>query len=181
MAPPTASPRIGIIGAGRLATAVVRGWAEPVLVSSRTERSARVLAQQVDGEAMDGNLELASRASVIVLAVEPQAFSEVATEIADAVAGKPVISLLARTPLATLQRDLPRATVARAMPNVAAEVRRSTTCISEEGEAGPEAHAAARELFDGVGLTFPLPDAQMDVITRDHDFEGALVEAKPHG
>jgi pyrroline-5-carboxylate reductase len=165
MAPASDTAQLGVIGAGRLATAVVRGWDEPVLVSARTVQSAATLAQKVGGESLDSNRALAERARVIVLAVEPQAFGVVAAEIAGAVTGKPVISLLARTPLRTLQGALPAAIVARAMPNVAAEIRRSTTCISEEREAGPEAHAAARGLFDRVGTTFAIPDDQMDVVT----------------
>src|SRR4051794_3442164 len=64
-----ASPamKIGLIGAGNMATALARGWGEPVLVSDVDHARAEALAQELGGEAPGSNAYVADAAGAVVL------------------------------------------------------------------------------------------------------------------
>lgn len=156
---------IGFIGAGTLAAAVARGLGDPALFTSLSSTRARELASSVGGEAVVSNRELAQRSSLVILAHSPAALPEVAEDIRDVVRGGAVVSLLARTPLASLRDALPGALVSRAMPNIAAETRSAVTCVSTPDEADPQAVDAARAVFDRVGTVLELPDSVMNLAT----------------
>ena len=108
---------IGVIGAGNLASALVRGWGEPVLLTDSGSGRAEELAKEVDGTACELNSTLAKLADVVVLCHKPQQLGEVAAEIAPNT--EVVISTLARVTLDELQAAYPKAKVARVMPSSA--------------------------------------------------------------
>ena len=63
--------KLGLIGAGNMASALARGIGEPVLVHDVDEAKARALAEELGGEAIGSNAELAERADVLVLCHKP--------------------------------------------------------------------------------------------------------------
>jgi pyrroline-5-carboxylate reductase len=149
---------IGIIGAGNMAGALARGWGEPVLATDSGSGRARRLVEEVGGEALADNAELARRADTILLGHKPHQLAEVAAGIAEHVAGKTVISVLGGVTVAQLSAAYPSSTVIRTMPSTPVAIRRGVTCIAEGGE-------AAVELFERVGRVFVLPEAQLEVAT----------------
>src|SRR3954470_5613724 len=108
--------QVGFIGAGSMAGALARGWGDPVLCTDAGSGRAAALAAEVGGGGVATNAELGQRADLIVLAHKPAQFEDVAAEVAPA--GKPVVSLLAGTPLAALRRAYPGVAVFRVEPNV---------------------------------------------------------------
>ena len=90
--------QLGFIGAGNMASALARGWGEPVLCTDSGSGRAAALARELGGEALASNRELAERADVVVLAHKPAQLDAVAAEIAGV--AKAVVSILARTPQA---------------------------------------------------------------------------------
>ena len=84
--------KVGLIGAGNMAAALARGWGEPVLHGLRLGRAA-ALAEELGGEAVGSNYELAVNADVVVLAHKPAQLEAVAREAAPA--ARAVVSLLA--------------------------------------------------------------------------------------
>jgi pyrroline-5-carboxylate reductase len=147
---------LGIVGAGNMASALARGWGEPVLATDGGSGRAAALVEQLGGEALAGNAELFARADTILLAHKPYQLEKVASEV-DA-AGKTVVSVLGATTVAQLQAAYPDSTVVRAMPNTPVAIRRGVTCIAQGGE-------SAVERFERVGAVFVLPESQMDVAT----------------
>jgi pyrroline-5-carboxylate reductase len=147
---------IGIIGAGNMASALARGWGEPVLATDSGSGRAAALVAELGGEALTDNAELFRRADTILLAHKPYQLDAVAASVDGA--GKTVVSVLGGTTVEQLQRAYPQSTVVRAMPNTPVAVRRGVTCIAEGGE-------SAVELFERVGAVFVLPESQMDAAT----------------
>jgi pyrroline-5-carboxylate reductase len=142
-----------------MAAAMARGWAgevDSILFTDSGSGRAVELAEELGGEALGSNAELAERADLVVLAVKPAKLDQVAAELA---AAKVVVSLLGATPLEAVQAALPAAEVARVMPNVAVEVRRGVLCVA--GFARPE----VRALLEVLGHVVELPDAQFDAAT----------------
>lgn len=148
---------IGLIGSGNMAWALARGWEEPVLATDAGSGRARKLVEEVGGEALESNAELAERADVVVLCHKPYQLEQVAAEAGPH--AKRVISVLGGTTLEQLRGAYPKAeVVVRALPNTPAEVRKGVTCLAE-GD-GTE---LARELFGRVGDVVVLPERLMGV------------------
>ncbi|MGH2956090.1 MAG: pyrroline-5-carboxylate reductase [Solirubrobacterales bacterium] len=128
--------KVGFVGAGNMATGLARGWAaardEPgapdaMLFADADPGKARRLADEVGGEAVEGNGAVAEAADLVLLAVKPDVLEQVAGELAEA--GTPVVSILAGTPLATVQEAIPGVEVTRVMPNLGAQLRQGVSCV----------------------------------------------------
>jgi pyrroline-5-carboxylate reductase len=156
--------KLGLIGAGNMASALARGWGDPVLVHDAYPPRAEALVAELGGEVAESNGELAREADVVLLAHKPAGLERVAAELGGAAKG--VISILGGVPLATLRAAYGTTPVVRMIPSVPVEVRRGVTCHARDAEAGSsELEAEAIALFERVGLVVTLDEAQMDVAT----------------
>jgi pyrroline-5-carboxylate reductase len=63
--------QIGLIGCGNMARALARGWQRPVLCSDPIADRAQKLAEEVRGEALSDNAEVARRSELVVLCHKP--------------------------------------------------------------------------------------------------------------
>ena len=145
---------LGIIGAGNMASALARGWGEPVLATDAGSGRAARLVAELGGAVVQSNAELVRRADTIILGHHPHQLHDIARQV-DA-GGKQVFSVLGPTTVAQLRKAYPNSTIARVMPNTPVEVRKGVSCIAEGGE-------AAVALFERVGRVFVLPEAQMNL------------------
>ncbi len=149
--------QIGLIGSGNMASALARGWGEPVLCTDSGSGRAAALAAELGGEAVGSNAELAERADVVILAHKPHQLEEVAASVGRC--AKPVVSVLASTTLEQLAAAYPEARVSRVQPNTPVEVRRGVTVLAQAEDGTDEgAQAAIRELFERVGVVVELPE-----------------------
>jgi pyrroline-5-carboxylate reductase len=164
---------VGFVGTGNMAEALIRGLVQSKMVEAgqivashpREERRLE-LATRYGIEAVAANVEVARRADILVLTVKPQVLPRVLGEIeADAKAGALVISIAAGVPMAVVEARLPRVRVVRAMPNTPARVGAGATAIAAGGHATAEDLAAAKRIFDSVGITVTLEESQLDAVT----------------
>ena len=118
--------RLGLIGAGNMASALARGIGEPVLVHDVDAAKAQALAEALGGEAVGSNAELAERADVLVLCHKPKQLEEVAAEVGGR--ARVVVSILAATTTEQVAAAYPGASVYRFIPNMPTEVRRGVLC-----------------------------------------------------
>jgi pyrroline-5-carboxylate reductase len=146
--------RIGLIGAGNMASALARGIGEPVFVSDVDTARAEALAKELGGEAVASNAELAQRADAVVLCHKPKQLAEVAEQVGGH--AKVVVSILAATDTAALEAAYPGLPVYRFIPNIPAEVRQGVLCYVPGRLApdGPERQIL--ELFGRAGAIIPL-------------------------
>jgi pyrroline-5-carboxylate reductase len=147
---------LGLIGAGNMASALARGIGVPVLVSDVDAERARALANELGGEALDSNLQVARRADVTVLCHKPGQLEEVAEEIAGEV--QAVASILGATPTERIENAYPGVPVYRFIPNLPAEVRRGVLCYARGTRAAEGPEAEILELFERAGLVIPLEE-----------------------
>jgi pyrroline-5-carboxylate reductase len=148
--------KLGLIGAGNMASALARGIGEPVLVADIDQDRARALAEQTGGEATGSNAELADRADAIVLCHKPQQLDEVAAEVAGHT--DTVVSILAATPTDKLSAAYPGAAIYRFIPNMPVEVGRGVLCYvpGPGAREGPEQEILA--LMGRAGELIPLEE-----------------------
>jgi pyrroline-5-carboxylate reductase len=153
--------QIGLIGAGNMARALARGWGRPVLCADPVSERARSLAEELGGEALATNAEVARRADLVVLCHKPSQLEEVAQEIAPH--AKAIASILAVTPLAALGGAYPGIPVYRFMPSLPVEVRQGAV-VQAAGPSHDEAlDAAVGELFAELGTLVVLEERLLDV------------------
>ncbi len=65
-----------------MASALARGWGDPILCTDAIQRRAEDLAAELGGEALASNVELAQRAELVFLCHKPDQLEQVAAEIA---------------------------------------------------------------------------------------------------
>ena len=157
---------LGLIGAGNMARALARGWDEPVLCTDSGSGSAQALVEELGGERLASNRELAERVGLVILCHKPYQLEQVAAQIAEV--AQTVVSVLGATDTATLQRAYPRSQVFALMPNTCVEVRRGVTVYAQrETEPGPdtEAEREVLELFGRLGRVVTVPERLMAAAT----------------
>ena len=148
--------KLGLIGAGNMASALARGMGEPVVVYDIDEAKARALAEELGGKALGSNAEVAERADVLVLCHKPKQLEEVAEQVGGS--ASVVISILAATSTEKISAAYPGASIYRFIPNIPAEVRRAVLCyVPGPGAAdGPEDEIL--ELMGRTGTVIRLDD-----------------------
>jgi pyrroline-5-carboxylate reductase len=166
--------RIGIVGAGNLAGALVQGLIgtghvakADLLLSDADASKLEAVRARFDVRALASNSELTKLADVVVFAVKPQHLPHVLDECSPDIDGhKLVISVAAGVRIATIAARLPTgARIVRAMPNTAALAGQSATALSAGATATADDLAFARGLFDAVGKSVVLDEVHLDTVT----------------
>jgi len=152
--------RVGLIGAGNMASALARGWGDPVLCTDAIPERAQALVAELGGEAVGSNAELARAADVVFLCHKPEQLDAVAAEIDDG-EGEAIVSILGGVPLDALRSAYPGRRVVRLMPNVAVEVGRGVICMAAESDPP----AGVLELLERVASVERVPERLMEVAT----------------
>jgi pyrroline-5-carboxylate reductase len=164
--------RIGFVGAGNMAGGLARGWAaaageagapEAMAFADADHEKAQRLAEEVGGEAIEGNLGVSDAADLVILAVKPNTLDEVAPEIARA--GTPVLSILAGTTLERLHEALPGIDVIRVMPNLGAQLRQGVFCVAYGQSVGDAERRGVAELLGVLGDVIELDEGLIDAAT----------------
>ena len=166
--------KIGVVGAGKIGSAIARGviraglaTKEKVIASDVSDALRQSITQELGIKATADNSELCDFADIVILAVKPQVVDPVAKEIAKKVGkSKLVVSVAAGVPLARIEANLsPGARVVRVMPNI--------PCVVGAGAAGfaGGAHATAADLekvgaiLNSFGIGLPVEEKYLDAVT----------------
>ena len=159
--PPTLCEMVvGFIGAGNMAGALIRGLGGPLLVSDVDAERARALAEEVGGEALPTNADVAERADLLLLCHKPGQLGEVAEQVGGR--AKAIVSILGGTPLAAVELAYPGVPVYRVIPNIPAEVRQGVFGYTPGTRAAEGPEAEVRALFERLGTVVPLPESLID-------------------
>jgi pyrroline-5-carboxylate reductase len=154
--------RVGLIGAGNMASALARGWGDPVLCTDAVPGKAQALVDQLGGEVAASNAELARAADVVFLCHKPDGLESVAAQIAGNERETTIVSILAGVSLDALRAAYPGASkVIRLMPNVAVEIGRGVICLAAESDED----ARVTELLERVATVVTVPERLIEVAT----------------
>jgi pyrroline-5-carboxylate reductase len=165
---------IGFLGAGKMATALARGFVDAELVAGSKLfaadlfRAARVeFAKQTGATTFADNSSVAEQAEILILAVKPYQADEVLQGIAPKVTRDHlVISIAAGIPLERLEANLPPGSrVIRVMPNTPALVGASASGFARGGSATEEDGETARRLLEAVGVAYEVKEPLLDAVT----------------
>lgn len=166
--------KIGIIGAGKIGSAIARGviraglaTRDQVMASDVSEVLRQSIATELGIKVASENNQVCDFADIIILAVKPQILDSVAKEIANGLGQtKLLVSVAAGVPLSRIEAHLGRGTrVVRVMPNI--------PCVVGAGASGYAGgtHATAMDLenvgviLNSFGIGLPVEEKYLDAVT----------------
>lgn len=165
---------LGFIGAGNMASALIKGLLESgvydrehLLAADKDENALKKVSAGFGVKCYPSNLEVASACLIVVLAVKPQHIQEALEEMKEAITDRHLIlSIAAGIPLKMIRdiigKNIP---LIRVMPNTPALVQKGVSALAP-GDLATAAHMdAARRIFGAVGETVEVKETLMDAVT----------------
>ena len=162
---------LGIIGGGVMAEAILSRLLaqqvfvpDTVLISEPRKERRDFLTQKYQVQVTADNQTVISAAETLLLAVKPQTFKIVVSDIT-LNANSTIISILAGVTIDKLEQAYPKQPVIRAMPNTPATVGAGITAIALGKYAQEEHLKQAKLIFNAVGEVVEVAESAMDAVT----------------
>ena len=165
---------IGFLGAGKMATALARGFINAeivfpreIIASDPAEAARKHFATEIGAPVTASNAEVAAFGSVLILATKPDQVPAVLAEIRPGFTAQHLlISIAAGVTLAKLEQGLPAdARVIRVMPNTPALIGAGASAYAPGKHATPEDAELAGRLLSAVGMALPIKESLLDAVT----------------
>jgi pyrroline-5-carboxylate reductase len=186
--------RIGFLGAGKMATALARGWISAGLLtpggcraSDPVAAAREAFATETGGTAGASNSDVVEASDVLLLAVKPQNMAEVLADIGPVVGPRHlIVSIAAGVTLGRLAAALGNdRRLVRVMPNTPCLVGASASAYALGDAVTPDDIALVERLLNVVGIAFRLPEHLLDAVTglsgSGPAFVYAVIEALSDG
>jgi len=166
--------KIGFLGAGKMATALAKGFIRAEIAFPREITAAdpvnaacKQFARELGARVAASNPEVLRAATVLILATKPDQVADVLAEIAGAFTKRHLlISIAAGVTLAKLEAGLPPgARVIRVMPNTPALVGAGASAFALGKSATADDGELAKKLLSAVGLAFQVKETLLDAVT----------------
>ena len=166
--------KIGMIGAGQMATALAEGFvkaglveAENLLAADPVQTARECFAQATGGQTTSDNAQVVSRSDVIFLAVKPHQMGMVAAELKGQIGPeKLLVSIAAGIRLGKLADAFGAETrLVRVMPNTPCLVGRGACGFCLGANATAADGELVQRLLDAVGITFQVEEKLLDAVT----------------
>jgi len=166
--------KLGFIGAGNMATALVKGLitsglyhSDQLMASDNDEEQLRKISEQFGLKVCASNKDLVGECRNVLLAVKPQSIREVLERVKEEIKDvNLIISIAAGIPLkmiqSILESDIP---LIRVMPNTPALIQKGVSALATGQHAKTEHMDIARGIFDAVGKTVIVQEEMMDAVT----------------
>jgi len=165
---------IGFLGAGKMATALARGFINAeiafprdIIASDPAESARKHFATEIGAAVTPKNAEVAAFANILVMATKPDQVAPTLAEISPHFTAKHLlISIAAGVPLAKLEQGLPaNARVIRVMPNTPALIGAGASAYASGKHATVEDAELAGRLLAAVGMALPVKESLLDAVT----------------
>ncbi len=162
---------LGMIGGGVMGEALLSRLIaqqvyspEQILVSEPQAQRREYLATTYGVTVTTHNQDVAAKSEVLLLAIKPQVFDQVVTEL-QGVKVPLVLSILAGVPLQKLEAAFPESAVIRSMPNTPATVGAGVSAIAAGMKVTTDHLHQAQQIFQAVGSVVEVPETLMDAVT----------------
>jgi pyrroline-5-carboxylate reductase len=166
--------KLAVLGAGKLGETLISGMLdvgvisrERIVATAKHEERLETLKGKYRIGVTTNNRRAVKGASIVLLAVKPQAVQELLEEIrGELTRDQVVISVVASVTTAFLERNLNAPIpVIRAMPNTPCLLRSGMTALCKGVYAEEQQLKEAQRMFDSVGRTLILEEKYMDAVT----------------
>jgi pyrroline-5-carboxylate reductase len=163
--------KIAILGGGNIGTSLAKGLIksqqfgiEDIILTEK--RATRVAFLKKNGfNVSEDNKSTSSEAEIIVMAVKPQQFEELAAETKKSIkAGQIIISTITGITHKDIELAFGSLPIVRIMPNTALEICESMTCMSFKNFKQDQ-EKRITSIFDRMGKTLVIPEELMGAAT----------------
>jgi pyrroline-5-carboxylate reductase len=158
----------GVMGEALMSRLIAQQVYEPetILVSEPMAARRDVLMQKYGVQTTDDNRQVAQASEAVMLAIKPQIFAIVATELQPVMNPNAIVlSILAGTTLTQLETAFGNNPVIRVMPNTPAQVGAGVSAIAAGQKAQANHVATAKQILQTVGSVVEVPESMMDAVT----------------
>lgn len=166
--------KIGFIGAGKMASAIIKGlirteFLKPEnIIASQVEENIEEKSKILGIRVINDNLEVAKDSEIVFIATKPNQVKDVLTEISKEIStNKLVVSIAAGVTTEKLENNLPEKTrVIRVMPNTPALVGEGMSGMVGGKYAKQEDLDYIQKLLSTIGKCIVVDnEAQIDIVT----------------
>lgn len=160
--------KLGVIGAGNMATGIVRGvlnFLSPsdIIISDVSESQLTHFASLGVSTTTD-NLSVCKNSGYVLFAIKPQYFAVAAERIRGNIQSGKVISIMAGLKIEKIRAALGDVSIARVMPNMPAMVGAGMSCVTF-ADCSSEDKAFVLDCFRSCGKAIEVSESDMDAVT----------------
>lgn len=163
--------KIGFIGMGHMAQAIVKGWnetrqqeAKEILAYAPNRKKLKENAEKLGFTPMDSSLETVQAADWVIMACKPYQVESVLEEVKEALRDKPLLSVALGWDFARYHSVLGADQRVRyVMPSTPAEVGEGIFLLEDVHSLTEEEERISRLLFAGIGKVLVLPSHLMGI------------------
>ena len=158
--------KIGVIGAGNMATAIVRGMASAVnpkhITVSDNDGAKLEKIAELGVNTSESNIDAVQNSDVVILAVKPNVYPVVLNEISE-FSDKLYITIAPGLTIEYVSGFFGgKARVIRTMPNMPAQINSGMTVFCRNGDASSEDAEIAEEILSCFGYAIELDEKLLD-------------------
>ncbi len=183
--------KIGFIGAGKMASAIVKGLlgkvasASEIVCACGNDDTGKILSQQTSIECIDNIKSLLDISKTVVVACKPQQLADVAKDASSANSDI-LISILAGTSIARLRECFPNVKkIVRVMPNMPAQISHGISCYAPESSLTDSERNIVENVLGAIGEFIEVEESRLDAVTAlsgsgpgyVFEFAAAMIEA----
>ena len=165
--------KIGFIGAGNMAEALMKGVmstklysADDIIASEVYEPRRKYVSDVLKVEVHEDSVKVVKASKFIVLAVKPQQIEEVLGSLKKHLtADHLIMSIAAGVTLGTLESYVPACRFIRVMPNQPCMVLASASAFSRGSKATDNDCAVVDKVLKAVGISYEVKEDLLDAVT----------------
>jgi len=159
--------KIGVIGYGNMGSIIAQKLSQQKSEYAVTvfDKEKAKLINSTGVDIVKSVPELLNKADVLILAVKPQDFDHLLKEIRKQAGSKLIISIAAGISLLHIEKIFGDVRAIRVMPNIAARIGESVTCLCKGTFATSEDLELAQEIFYLLGTTRIIEEKMMNAAT----------------
>lgn len=165
--------KIVFIGAGRMASAIVKGLLEKehyapeeIACTCGDDPTGPALAETTGIHYLADITEALYETEAVVLACKPQQFAAIDQTLADAAGGKLILSILAGTPLSRLSDKFANArNVVRTMPNTPGQIGAGVTAFTPLRKLSEKDNSIVENTLSSLGNFHEVEEEDLDAVT----------------
>jgi pyrroline-5-carboxylate reductase len=165
--------RIGVLGAGNMGQALIRGLVEKsvypqnISVFDVDPKKVQTLRKDARVKAAQSGRQCVSLSDVVILAVKPQALQAVCEDVASTMPQEAlIISIAAGVPIAKIESYFKKPTsIIRVMPNMPALAGAGMSAYSLGKHASQKNKQVAEAILTSFGEVVQVPEKMMDLVT----------------
>ena len=167
------SMRIGFIGAGKMATAMMEGIIakglcakDDIIACCRTESTKKRVEEGIGVECFLDAKPVFEGSDVIIIAVKPNQGKDVLVTNIEAITTKKlIISVAAGVKISTLEKYVPDCKFVRVMPNVCSTVLEGASSFTLGTNATREDATIVESILNAIGMSFEISEDKIDAVT----------------